>query len=317
MVPKKNPISFFVEKFNIVILKLIGSGFEYNILQKHLEMEPSISTPLLHEAKRKNNEMDSIRRRKKPRRKLYRPKVIGEGRKSKPKGSNMPTKQKQVTPTPNPKPKTQKIVLEPHKNNQFLEDDDQFNIIVSCKNLVAVENELECEKVIEEVEAMDSFKDLVLVENEIENHSVEEDKSTFIERLDRTFYLPKECKRKRSSKKMLALRSKERRGLTNKLLPFVFMKRKRSPTIRRFNVASLIHSHGSKETKNFNGNDIAGFGSQIKRHRAQANFNNGSTKIEETACRSPTNLKANGRDTSARKGITDGNFVLYIFFVGS
>ncbi|CAK9314333.1 unnamed protein product [Citrullus colocynthis] len=340
-----------------------------------VEMEPSISTPLLQEAKRKNNEMDSIRRRKKPRKKVYRPKVIGEGRKSK---SNDPAKQKQVSPTPNPKQKQKQVTPTPnpkpktHKNNQFLEpDDDQFNIIVSCKNLVAGENELECEKVIEEVEAIDSCRDLVLAgENEIE-----EDKSTFIERLDGTFCLPKECKRKKSSRKMLALRSEEgsgstnkllpfpflfrkgkrsptirrfniasllalpvcnqlpryihrhgsketRRGSTNKLLPFLFMKGKRSPTIRRFNIASLlalpvcnqlpryIHRHGSKETTNFNGNDIAAFvGSQLKRHRnhpkAQANFNNGSIKIED-ACRSPTNLKANGRDDTVAKAITYG-----------
>ena len=316
---------------------------------KEVEMEPSISTPLQQEVKRKRpyNGIEATKR-KKPRRKMYRPKVIGEGRKRKSKGSNTtPAKQQSVTPnpkTPNfvvpklrtrkprplPKPRTRKLV--PCQENSILLEDGcidlaefaEINAIESCRDLVLVENQREIEKFIEEVaaieakeneadnpvDAIDSCRNLVLVENELQIEKVFEEvvaieaKKAGNENLNITvvrtpvslsesFCLRKECKRKRSSRRIsrkiiewkpYGLRAAREKGWGSrkKLLPFFFSKQKRTPMVRRCNLASLfalpvcnqlprnIHKHAvkSEKTEILNGNDIVPIvGWQLKRPR--------------------------------------------------
>ncbi|XP_031742557.1 uncharacterized protein LOC101216331 isoform X2 [Cucumis sativus] len=371
---------------------------------KEVEMEPSISTPLQQEVKRKRpyNGIEATKR-KKPRRKMYRPKVIGEGRKRKSKGSNTtPAKQQSVTPnpkTPNfvvpklrtrkprplPKPRTRKLV--PCQENSILLEDGcidlaefaEINAIESCRDLVLVENQREIEKFIEEVaaieakeneadnpvDAIDSCRNLVLVENELEIEKVFEEvvaieaKKAGNENLNITvvrtpvglsesFCLRKECKRKRSSRRIsrkiiewkpYGLRAAREKGWGSrkKLLPFFFSKQKRTPMVRRCNLASLfalpvcnqlprnIHKHAvkSEKTEILNGNDIVPIvGWQLKRPRnkleSRANIalqilncssrdDDGGTKIGELACQSAFDLNANGRETNVGTAITDVN----------
>uniref|UniRef100_A0A9I9DP18 HhH-GPD domain-containing protein n=1 Tax=Cucumis melo TaxID=3656 RepID=A0A9I9DP18_CUCME len=372
---------------------------------KEVEMEPSISTPLQQEAKRKRPQNNGIEatKRKKPRKKMYRPKVIGEGRKRKSKGSNTtPAKQQPVTPNPKtpsrvvpklttrkprplPKPRTRKLV--PCQKNSILLEDGcrdlaefaEINAIESCRDLVLVENEREIEKFIEEVaaieaketepdnrvDAIDSCRNLVLVENELEIEKVfeevdaietkeadKENSNITVVRtpvdLSESFCLTKECKRKRSSRRIsrkiierkpygLRAAREKGRGSRKKLLPFLFSKRKRTPMVRRCNLASLfelpvcnqlprnIHKHAvnSGKTEILNGNNIVPIvGWQLKRPRNQrksqarialqilncsSGDDDGVTKIGELACQSAFDLNANGRETHVGTAITDVN----------
>lgn len=241
------------------------------------EMEPSISTPSPQETKRKRsqeNETDLTKRtHQRPRKKMYRPKVIGEGRPRKSKGPSMPAKHKQAfskpkTPrpvTPNrvlpksrtrklralPKPRPRKLGFQKNrcgKSSKKLEDDNRVNAeaVVSCRDLILVENEMESEKAPAETAGIE-------VKESMEDNSasiVTETTVGLTERLCGWFceilHIPQECKKKRiprrkptkiTERKLYGLRYE--RGKGRKLQPFFFCQRKRSPMVRRCNLAAL------------------------------------------------------------------------------
>ncbi|XP_022996087.1 protein ROS1-like [Cucurbita maxima] len=261
---------------------------------KQLEMEPTISTPLTPNTKRKRPQMET--RRKKKKKKMYRPKVIGEGRAR--KRSTQPVKPKppRVKPKPKPRPKTKKIVTTVRgcqQNSYSVQENDQVHIIdscidlvnekallnkvtVSCKDLVLIGNELNNEKASPTFTVSEKASAEVASLDEKESAD-DHSKSTVIQtkvgstgRLYEWLHgIPQKCRRKRSSRRPakitkrapygLRFGNKKGEGSRNNLQPFIYCKRKRSPMVRRCNVASALevckllrrntHKHASNTKK--------------------------------------------------------------------
>ncbi|KAG6606008.1 DNA glycosylase/AP lyase ROS1, partial [Cucurbita argyrosperma subsp. sororia] len=253
--------------------------------EKHvngLEMEPTISTPL--DLKRKRPQIET--RRKKKKKKMYRPKVIGEGRAR--KRSTQPVKPKppRVRPKPKPRPKTKKLLLlcRDLVNEKALLN----NATVSCKDLVLIGNELKNEKASPTFTVSEKASVEVASLDEKESKD-DHSKSTVIQtkvgstgRLYEWLHgIPQKCRRKRSSRRRPAkitkrtpygLRSgnKKGEGSRNNLQPFIYCKRKRSPMVRRCNVASAIEVYDG--------------------------------------CQSHSALSSNDREASVETAIAEGNF---------